>query len=324
MIGRFFRRKRRRSSQANTSRSTILSSKQNRMSGHSDFGSDQSSTTADNKDSAGTPRSTAQAPKVPFTVALDMIESLISPATAGAAAVTPASTPAASPAYSAPATNQAASQAPASTPPTASTMTLAQAPAVVPSSMPNQVLLWKHTLDLGAPKDVVNQRTQNTEPDNSNHSQKHPTPSQLDSDPSTQAGNNQTVPTVEPEVVVLFLDRNGSRYTVKTMKNWQSGTLKDKKSTIFDDVSRRFSRDDLQRINFRLETSKKPNEMEILIERDDMGVFEAVIQMFNKRIHKCKKAGEAKFTLWLELDLEQQETLDTGAVEDPESVRDYL
>ena len=87
----------------------------------------------------------AQAPKAPLTVTLDMVQSLNSPATAGAAAATPASSPAASPAYSAPATNQAASQAPASTPPTASTSMPAQAPAAAPSSMPPKAL------DINAP-----------------------------------------------------------------------------------------------------------------------------------------------------------------------------
>lgn len=112
----------------------------------------------------------AEAPKVPLTVTVDIVESTVSPMTAGAAAATqpaaaPASAPAASPAYVAPAANQAASPAaapastpaaspasispaatqpaspaPASAPPTATISTPAQAPAAAPSSMPPKSL----------------------------------------------------------------------------------------------------------------------------------------------------------------------------------------
>lgn len=112
----------------------------------------------------------AQAPKIPLTVTVDIVESVTSPVAAGAVAATqpaaapasslvvspayvapastqpassaaaPASTPAASPAYSAPTANQAASPAPASTPSTASTSTPAQVPAAAPSSMPPKSL----------------------------------------------------------------------------------------------------------------------------------------------------------------------------------------
>lgn len=112
----------------------------------------------------------AEAPKVPLTVTLDIVEPAVSPMTAGVAAATqeiavsasapvaspasmapaatlpaspaaaPASTPAASPAYNAPAASDAASQAPASTPPAASTSTPAQAPAPAPSSKPPESL----------------------------------------------------------------------------------------------------------------------------------------------------------------------------------------
>ena len=112
----------------------------------------------------------AEAPKVPLTVTVDIVESVISPTAPGAAGaaaatqpasapastpvaspayvapasapvaspayVAPASSPAASPASMAPAATQAASPASASTPPTASTPTPAQAPANAVSSMP--------------------------------------------------------------------------------------------------------------------------------------------------------------------------------------------
>lgn len=89
----------------------------------------------------------ADGPKVPLTVTIDVVESVVSPASAATAAnqaalpaAAPASTPAASPASMAPIATQAASPAPASTPPIASTSTPAQAPAAAPSSMPPKSL----------------------------------------------------------------------------------------------------------------------------------------------------------------------------------------
>ncbi|CAD6573349.1 MAG: hypothetical protein ASARMPRED_006005 [Alectoria sarmentosa] len=87
----------------------------------------------------------AEAPKVPLTVTLDIVESVISPMAAATAVATqpaaaPAPTPVVSPTSMAPAANQAASPAPSSTPPAASISTPAQAPAAAPSSMPPKSL----------------------------------------------------------------------------------------------------------------------------------------------------------------------------------------
>ena len=80
----------------------------------------------------------AEAPKVPLTVTIEIVESVMSPTAGAAAAAQPAgvqaSTPAASPANNTPAATQAASPALPSPPPTTSTP--AQAPAAAPSSMP--------------------------------------------------------------------------------------------------------------------------------------------------------------------------------------------
>ena len=82
----------------------------------------------------------AEAPKVPLTVTIDIVESVVSPASVATAAnqaaspaAAPASTPAASPASMAPVATQAKSPVPASTPPTASTSTPVQAPAPAPA-----------------------------------------------------------------------------------------------------------------------------------------------------------------------------------------------
>lgn len=103
----------------------------------------------------------AEAPKVPLTVTVDIVESVISPMATGAvgaaaatqpataqasnpvaspAYVAPASVPAASPASMAPTATQVASPASAPSPSTASTSTPAQAPANAVSSMPPESL----------------------------------------------------------------------------------------------------------------------------------------------------------------------------------------
>ncbi len=91
----------------------------------------------------------AEAPKVPLTVTIDIVESVVSPASVATAAnqaaspaAAPASTPAASPASMAPVATQAKSPVPASTPPTASTSAPVQASSSVPapSSPPPKTL----------------------------------------------------------------------------------------------------------------------------------------------------------------------------------------
>ena len=102
----------------------------------------------------------AGSPKGPLTVTLDIVESIVSPMTAGAAAATQriavsASTPAASPASVAPVASEAASPAPASTPPTASTSVPAQAAVPAPSSMPPKSLAINPPVLSGAPSGMT-------------------------------------------------------------------------------------------------------------------------------------------------------------------------
>ena len=176
------------------------------------------------------------------------------------------------------------------------------------------------TSDLAASRHVNNERTHardGMELGDSDRSQMHSSPSWPNPIPSTQARNDQPGPVVKPGVGIFVIALCSSRFTIK---KWPSGTLKDKKlNAIFDEVSALISRNEIQRINFKLETLKKENGLECLIERGDMAIFEVMIQKFNERIKERKKAGEAKFKILLEPDPEQQGAEEVKVAQDSES-----
>lgn len=65
------------------------------------------------------------------------------------------------------------------------------------------------------------------------------------------------------------------------------------------------SRDEIQRINFKLETLKKENELEYIIARRKIRAFTIMRRMNTRRIEKRIKASETRFTILLELNPEQ-------------------
>ena len=138
-------------------------------------------------------------------------------------------------------------------------------------------------------------------------------------DPSAtiRASDVQVRPTAKPGVEIFVIASCGSRVIIK---QWPGGTLKDKNlNTIFDEVLTVVSRNGIQRINFKLETLKKENGLECLIERDDTAVFEVMTQKFDERMKQRRKAGETRFKILLEADPEQQGAAGAEVNEDSES-----
>lgn len=163
------------------------------------------------------------------------------------------------------------------------------------------------TLPLSPTSDVVDSRNANdqrthardsTEFVDSRRSLMQASPSRPDFSPATRAREDSSEPADKPGVEIFVLLRG-------TMKHWNT-TLSDKKlKTISDHVSRVTSRNEIQRIGFYLETLKEKNDLEYFIERGDTAVFKAVIRKFNKRMDKCKDAGEDSFEIHLDPDPEQ-------------------
>ncbi len=158
------------------------------------------------------------------------------------------------------------------------------------------------TSERGASRRTNNQPVQfsrGTELGSSNHFQMHSSPFQSRSDAGMQAINDQPDLAVKPEVEIFVIMLFGSRTIVEKCPN---ETLTDRiVYNIFDEVSTRISKSDIQGINFKLGTSKKEVELECLLERENMVIFEVMIQKFNERIEERKKAGETTFKMLLEL-----------------------
>ena len=134
---------------------------------------------------------------------------------------------------------------------------------------------------------------------------------------ATRGRNNQLGPSVKPSVEIFVIAVCNSRCTIK---KWPGGTLKDKNlSTIFDEVSELTSGNEIQKIKFKLETLKKENNLECLIERGDVTIFEVMIQKLNDRMKERKKAGEGKFKILLEAIPEQQGAEKAKVTQDSES-----
>ena len=124
----------------------------------------------------------------------------------------------------------------------------------------------------------------------------HPSPSRSQSGHPIQARNVQPGPAIKIGVeIFVIIAQWGSGHTIR---KWPGG--------IFDDVSTLTSRSDIERINFTLKTQRKQDEVEGLVERGDMAIFEFMIQTFDERIKERKKAGDARFSILLEPHFEQQ------------------
>lgn len=81
----------------------------------------------------------------------------------------------------------------------------------------------------------------------------------------------------------------------------------DKKlDTVFDEVSAMISRNDVEKINFYLETLKKENDLDYDLERSETEAFELIIQIFGRRMRERRNAGEDSFKIFLQTEHEQQ------------------
>ena len=88
---------------------------------------------------------------------------------------------------------------------------------------------------------------------------------------------------MRPEVRNSVVASSGSQLTIKKRLG---GTVSDKTlETIFNEVSIMIPEQTFQRIKFKLETLKKEDGMECLIEGDDEEVFELMIRMLKEHIN---------------------------------------
>ena len=181
------------------------------------------------------------------------------------------------------------------------------------------------TPELDSSNDLNDQRNhphENVGFGDSDNSQSQNFPSPKESDPSMTAETDLAAPTVKLEVEIFVVTSSGSEITIK---KWPSRTLRGRKlKSIFDEVSTIFPEQTLQRIKFQLQTLKKENEMECLIEREDDQVFEVMTRKFNERIKERKRAGETKFKLVLEPDRGVQGATEVALSEAAGSEEDYL
>ena len=149
-------------------------------------------------------------------------------------------------------------------------------------------------------KDQPNHSRRNVQLGNSDSSKSQPGPSPRESShPTTaQADPHTHTPAIRPKVDIRVVDTSSPRLDIK---KWPGGTLKDRTlKSIFDDVSSMFSEQTLQTIKFKLQTLKKENGMECVIERDDDGAYDLMMQKFNERVRERVGAGETRFKLVLE------------------------
>ena len=196
-------------------------------------------------------------------------------------------------------------------------------PLVLPdNNNTHSTSLQTPTSDLDSLNDVNNQRDyphKNVELGNSDSSRSQ-TFQELD--PSITAKADNAAPTMRPKVEIFVVASSGSQITIK---KWSGGTLRGRTlKSIFNEVSTTFSERTLQRIKFQLQTLKKENRMECLIERDDDQVFEVMMQKFNERIKERKRAGETRFKLFLKPDYGIQGATEVAVSEGSESEEDYL
>ena len=153
-------------------------------------------------------------------------------------------------------------------------------------------------------------RNLNTQPDDLRET------AQLGNSNSPPSQANPSATTVRPEVGVFIVECSGPRITIK---EWSGPSLRDRTlKSIFDEITTTFPGQPLQRIKFQLETLKKENDMECLIERDGDKIFEVMLQKFRKRVNERKSAGETKFKLYLEPDRGVQAATVSEALEDEE------
>lgn len=183
-------------------------------------------------------------------------------------------------------------------------------------------LLSFSTSDLGPSRNSDDRRAdlpRGTDPDRFG---RHSSPSrQRRPSPAAQGRNDQPGPAVNRQVEILVISFRGS---LATFKEYPGGSLKGKElHVIFDEVSKLMSRQEIQRIKFKLETSRKANDRKCIVERGDTNVFPLWRKAVKRQIKKCAHAGETRFKILLELDPDQQGAEEAEDANHDESDEDY-
>ena len=172
------------------------------------------------------------------------------------------------------------------------------------------------TPDSSALRHIDNQRTHSSKgPElvESDYPLMGPLTSQPNSSAPAPARFEQPRPAVKPGVEVFVIAARGSRVTIK---KWPGGSLKDKElDTIFAEVSALIVRNDIQSINFKLETLNKEDALEFFIDRSEKEAFELMVQRFNQRMKERRQVGEARFKISLEPEFERQGAAEAEAAQ---------